>query len=57
MEKKPVEQIEEPAPIEETEDEKKLRELLAKRKKLEKALKLYQDLLFQKKQNGNLINI
>ena len=38
--------------IEETEDQKKLRELFAKKKKLEKTLQLYQDLLNQKKQNG-----
>ena len=38
--------------IEETEDQKKLRELYAKKKKLEKTLKLYQNLLYQKKQNG-----
>ena len=38
--------------IEETEDQKKLRELYEKKKKLEKTLKLYQDLLAQKKQNG-----
>ena len=38
--------------IEETEDQKKLRELYAKKKKLEKTLKLYENLLYQKKQNG-----
>ena len=38
--------------IEETEDQKKLRELYAKKKKLERTLKLYENLLYQKKQNG-----
>jgi len=38
--------------IEETEDQKKLRELYAKKKKLEKTLKLYENLLYQKKMNG-----
>ena len=38
--------------IELTEDEKKLRELYNKKKKLENTLKLYQDLLAQKKLNG-----
>ena len=38
--------------IDETEDQKKLRELYEKRHKLGKTLQLYQDLLFKKKQNG-----
>ena len=45
--------VEVPEPeIEETEDQKKLRELFAKKQKLEKTLQLYQDLLNKKKQNG-----
>ena len=43
--------VKEPEIIE-TEDEKKLRELLDKKKKLEQTLKLYQELLAKKKQNG-----
>ena len=43
--------VKEPEIIE-TEDEKKLRELYEKKKKLEQTLKLYQELLSKKKQNG-----
>ena len=46
-----VVEVKEPE-IEETEDQKKLKELFAKKQKLEKTLQLYQDLLNKKKQNG-----
>ena len=51
--KKNAKVVEEKAPeVELSEDQKKLKELYDKKMKLEKTLKLYQDLLNQKKQNG-----
>ena len=50
---KKIVKVEEKKPeIELNEDQKKLKELYDKKMKLEKTLKLYQDLLNQKKQNG-----